>query len=85
MTSDFNWIFFQNYKGTKKATIFCGQLCSKEMASRGEWETNKLRANIELQLTRLITQLKDLEEFKDELVCIFLYCVISYRKESMKK
>ena len=38
------------------------------MVSRGEWETNKLRANVEQQLNRLIVQLSDLEEFKEELV-----------------
>lgn len=42
------------------------------MASRGEWETNKLRTNVEQQLNRLIVQLKDLEEFKEELVILFI-------------
>ncbi|PRP88571.1 hypothetical protein PROFUN_02982 [Planoprotostelium fungivorum] len=36
------------------------------MASRGADETKKLKENIEEQLNRLLTQLKDLEEFKDE-------------------
>lgn len=37
------------------------------MASRGTAETAKLRENIESQLTRLLTQLQDLEELKAEL------------------
>lgn len=37
------------------------------MASRGTAETAKLRGNIEAQLTRLLTQLQDLEELKAEL------------------
>jgi len=37
------------------------------MASRGTAETAKLRGNIESQLTRLLTQLQDLEELKAEL------------------
>ena len=37
------------------------------MASRGDVETNKLKANIEDQLNRLLTQLSDLEEMRDEL------------------
>jgi len=36
-------------------------------ASRGSQETTKLRANVEEQLNRLLTQLKDLEENKEEL------------------
>ena len=35
--------------------------------SRGDAETNKLKGNIEDQLNRLLTQLSDLEEMKDEL------------------
>ncbi|XP_015783465.1 protein LZIC [Tetranychus urticae] len=35
--------------------------------SRGTQETDKLRANLEEQLERLITQLSDLEECRDEL------------------
>ena len=35
--------------------------------SRGDVETTKLKANIEDQLNRLLTQLSDLEEMKDEL------------------
>jgi len=37
------------------------------MSSRGDAETNKLKGNIEDQLNRLLTQLSDLEEMKDEL------------------
>lgn len=37
------------------------------MASRGTAETAKLRENIESQLTRLLTQLQDLEELRAEL------------------
>ena len=37
------------------------------MASRGDLETTKLKANIEDQLNRLLTQLSDLEEMRDEL------------------
>eukprot|EP00743_Colponemidia_sp_Colp-15_P004895 GILK01005276.1.p1 GENE.GILK01005276.1~~GILK01005276.1.p1 ORF type:complete len:204 (+),score=45.35 GILK01005276.1:41-613(+) len=37
------------------------------MASRGLSETGRLRANIEEQLNRLLTQMKDLEELKAEL------------------
>eukprot|EP01117_Protostelium_nocturnum_P002657 TRINITY_DN1345_c0_g1_i1.p1 TRINITY_DN1345_c0_g1~~TRINITY_DN1345_c0_g1_i1.p1 ORF type:complete len:204 (-),score=91.67 TRINITY_DN1345_c0_g1_i1:46-621(-) len=36
------------------------------MASRGSAETTKLQANIEEQLNRLLTQLKDIEEFKED-------------------
>jgi len=36
-------------------------------ASRGKEETAKLKANIQDQLNRLITQLQDLEEMKDEM------------------
>lgn len=36
--------------------------------SRGKEETIKLRENIEEQLNRLLTQLKDLEDNKEELV-----------------
>jgi len=37
------------------------------MASRGKQETAKLQANIQDQLNRLITQLQDLEEMREEL------------------
>lgn len=37
------------------------------MTSRGDTETNRMRKNIEDQLKRLITQLQDIEEMKDEL------------------
>lgn len=37
------------------------------MASRGDAETNKLRINIENQLERLMTQLNDLEDMREEL------------------
>ena len=37
------------------------------MSSRGDVETSKLKANIEDQLNRLLTQLSDLEELKDDL------------------
>jgi uncharacterized membrane protein YgaE (UPF0421/DUF939 family) len=37
------------------------------MASRGKDETVKLRANIQDQLNRLITQLQDLEELREEM------------------
>eukprot|EP01035_Chromulina_nebulosa_P020622 gene20622-26739_t len=37
------------------------------MSSRGSSETIKLKENIESQLNRLLTQLKDIEEMKDEL------------------
>lgn len=37
------------------------------MASRGQEETKILRENLESQLERLIQQLADLEEVKDEL------------------
>jgi hypothetical protein len=37
------------------------------MVSRGEAETARLRANIEAQLNRLLTQMQDLEELRDEL------------------
>jgi hypothetical protein len=37
------------------------------MAGRGTSETAKLRENIEGQLNRLLTQLQDLEEMRDEL------------------
>lgn len=35
--------------------------------SRGNEETKKLKANVEDQLNRLLTQLQDLEDLKDEL------------------
>lgn len=38
-----------------------------QMGSRGQAETQKLRENLESQLERLIQQLADLEEVKDEL------------------
>ena len=38
------------------------------MASRGKQETAQLKQNVEEQLNRLLTQLKDLEESKEELV-----------------
>ena len=37
------------------------------MSSRGNLETNQLRINIENQLERLMTQLNDLEEMREEL------------------
>jgi len=37
------------------------------MANRGQAETEKLRSNVEDQLNRLLSQLEDLEELKDEL------------------
>jgi len=37
------------------------------MASRGDAETQQLRHNVEDQLKRLITQLQDIEEMKEEL------------------
>lgn len=37
------------------------------MVSRGEAETVRLRANIEAQLNRLLTQMNDLEELREEL------------------
>jgi hypothetical protein len=37
------------------------------MVSRGQAETDKLRQNIENQLNRLLTQLNDLEELREEL------------------
>mmetsp|Transcript_14890 Transcript_14890/g.27522 ORF Transcript_14890/g.27522 Transcript_14890/m.27522 type:complete len:196 (+) Transcript_14890:671-1258(+) len=37
------------------------------MVSRGEAETVRLRTNIEAQLNRLLTQMNDLEELRDEL------------------
>ena len=37
------------------------------MASRGVDETARLKSSIDKQLNRLLTQLEDLEEFKDEL------------------
>lgn len=37
------------------------------MASRGKDETAKLRTNIQDQLNRLITQLQDLEELREEM------------------
>lgn len=37
------------------------------MASRGAKETDKLRQNLEEQLERLMAQLRDLEEMRDEL------------------
>lgn len=36
--------------------------------SRGKQETQQLKVNVEEQLNRLLTQLKDLEESKEELV-----------------
>ncbi len=35
--------------------------------SRGSNETDRMKANITAQLTRLLTQLSDLEEMKEEL------------------
>ena len=37
------------------------------MANRGQAETEKLRSNIEDQLNRLLSQLEDLEELKEDL------------------
>ncbi|KAN0038837.1 hypothetical protein ACTA71_001029 [Dictyostelium dimigraforme] len=37
------------------------------MASRGKTETNKLKVNIEEQLNRLLTQLQDIEELKEDI------------------
>ncbi|KYR00391.1 leucine zipper and ICAT like protein [Tieghemostelium lacteum] len=37
------------------------------MASRGQTETSKLKINIEEQLNRLLSQLQDLEELKEEI------------------
>ena len=47
------------------------------MASRGDRETTKLKQNLQDQLDRLVQQLADLEEMKDEFepaecVCVFL-------------
>ena len=35
-------------------------------SSRGDFETQQLRANVEEQLQRLLTQLEDLDELRDE-------------------
>ncbi len=40
------------------------------MASRGKDETQKLKQNVEEQLYRLLNQLKDLDENKDDFVII---------------
>ena len=37
------------------------------MASRGQAESELLRSNVEDQLNRLLSQLEDLEELKDDL------------------
>ena len=37
------------------------------MNSRGKSETEALKANIEAQLNRLVTQLQDLEDLKEDL------------------
>ena len=37
------------------------------MSTRGDYETAKLRENVDKQLQRLLVQLGDLEEFRDEL------------------
>lgn len=39
----------------------------ENMANRGQAETEKLRSNVEDQLNRLLSQLEDLEELKEEL------------------
>lgn len=36
-------------------------------SNRGKAETEKLRSNVEDQLNRLLSQLEDLEELKEEL------------------
>lgn len=36
------------------------------MGSRGTWETDQLRDNVQAQLHRLLTQLEDLDQFKVE-------------------
>ncbi|XP_049843137.1 protein LZIC-like isoform X3 [Schistocerca gregaria] len=43
------------------------ELVSYKMTSRGQVETEKLKQNLEAQLERLVQQLADLEECRDEL------------------
>lgn len=49
-------------------------------ASRGKQETDKLQTNIEEQLNRLLTQLNDLEENKEDLVsgCLLFSLLSAY-------
>ena len=47
------------------------------MATRGKRETEQLRGNISDQLNRLLTQVEDLEELKDEFEAdgvLFVWC-----------
>ncbi len=46
------------------------------MASRGDRETTKLKQNLQDQLDRLVQQLADLEEMKDEFEPAECVCVV---------
>lgn len=54
-------------------------------ASRGKQETDQLRANVEEQLNRLLTQLKDLEDNKEELVRCGYFLGLTFRRTNMMK
>ena len=51
------------------------------MSRRGDVETNQLRANIENQLNRLVTQLQDIEDMKSEMDSVEEY--ESSKKETL--
>ena len=51
------------------------------MASRGAQETNQLKKNVQEQLNRLLTQLKDLEDNKEDLVRSALSTNLFYSKK----
>ncbi|XP_039611434.1 protein LZIC isoform X1 [Polypterus senegalus] len=70
--------FFHNQRGIQTGSfqdgceVVSGEVVhalsgNKAMASRGKTETSKLKQNMEEQLDRLMQQLQDLEECRDEL------------------
>lgn len=69
--SSINWELFR-LKGVYNDNLLTNH-CHISM-SRGAGETEKLKANVEEQLSRLLTQLQDLEDNKEDLV---LYCLHS--------